>query len=184
VFTTVQGREAIFWQSARTAAHARPGIRVPRRRAAGHTADSLEILVDTRERYPYRFARKQARTTRRALPAGDYAVEADGELLAVVERKTLADLAHGLVDGSLGFRLAEMSALPRAAVVVEDRYSRVFKLEHVQPGFVAELLAAVHIRYPSVPILFLESRSLAEEWTFRFLGAALADTAPNSRSSP
>lgn len=57
-------------------------------------------------------------------------------------------------------------------------------LEHVQPGFVAELLAAIHIRYPSVPILFLESRSLAEEWTFRFLGAALADTAPSSRSSP
>ncbi|HZD03222.1 MAG TPA: hypothetical protein VFA46_24415, partial [Actinomycetes bacterium] len=78
VFTTVQGREAIFWQSARTAAHARPGIRVPRRRAAGHAADDLEILVDTRERYPYRFAGKQARTARRALPAGDYAVAADG----------------------------------------------------------------------------------------------------------
>jgi hypothetical protein len=64
VFTTVQGRGTIFWQSARTAAQARPGIRVPRRRAAGHTADSLEILVDTRERYPYRFAGKQACTTR------------------------------------------------------------------------------------------------------------------------
>ena len=29
VFTNVQGREAIFWQSARIAAHARPAIRVP-----------------------------------------------------------------------------------------------------------------------------------------------------------
>ncbi|HZD00702.1 MAG TPA: hypothetical protein VFA46_11110, partial [Actinomycetes bacterium] len=47
-------------------------------RAAGHAADDLEILVDTRERYPYRFAGKQARTARRALPAGDYAVAADG----------------------------------------------------------------------------------------------------------
>jgi ERCC4-type nuclease len=115
---------------------------VPRRRAAGHTADSLEILVDTRERYPYRFAGNQACTTRRALPAGDYAVEADDELLAAVERKTLADLTSGLVDGSLGFLLAELSALPRAAVVVEERYSQVFKLEHVQPGFVAEPPAA------------------------------------------
>lgn len=87
----------------------------------------------------------------------------------MVERKTLADLVHGLVDGGLAFLLAELSALPRVAVVVEDRYSRMFKLEHVQPGFVAELLAAIHIRYPSVPILFLESRSLAEEWTFRTL---------------
>ncbi len=175
VFTTVQGgREAIFWQTARTAAQARPGIRVPRRRAAGHDADELEILVDTRERYPYRFAGKQARTTRRALPAGDYAVELDGELVATVERKSLPDLTGALVDGSIAFLLAELAALPRAAVAVEDRFSAVFKLEHVQPGFVAELLAAVQVRYPTVPILFLDSRQLAEEWTFRFLGAALA----------
>jgi len=65
-----------------------------------------------------------------------------------VERKSLADLGHGLVDGSLGFLLAELACLPRAAVVVEDRYAAVFKLEHVQPGFVAELLAAVQVRYP------------------------------------
>ncbi|HEX6676235.1 MAG TPA: ERCC4 domain-containing protein [Actinomycetes bacterium] len=175
VFTTLQGgREAIFWQTARTAAQARPGIRVPRRRAAGHDADELEILVDTRERYPYRFAGKQARTVRRALPAGDYAVELDGEPVAAVERKSLPDLTGALVDGSIAFLLAELAALPRAAVAVEDRFSAVFKLEHVQPGFVAELLAAVQVRYPTVPILFLDSRPLAEEWTFRFLGAALA----------
>jgi ERCC4 domain len=174
VFTQVRGREAIFWQTPRTAALTRPGVRVPRRRAAGHAAHELEILVDTRERYPYRFAGKQARTLRRALTAGDYAVELDGELVAVVERKSLADLASTLVDGSLNFLLAELAALPRAAVVVEDRLSGILKLEHVQPGFVAELLAAVQVRYPSVPVQFCESRPLAEDWTFRFLGAALA----------
>jgi hypothetical protein len=175
VFTRLPGgREAIFWQSARTAAAARPGIRVPRRRAAGHPAGELELLVDTRERYPYRFAAKQASTRRRALPAGDYGVELAGELVGVVERKRLADLVGGLVDGSLGFQLAELACLPRAAVVVEDRYGAVFRLEHVQPGFVAELLAAVQVRYPGVPIVFADTRALAEEWTFRFLGAALA----------
>jgi hypothetical protein len=61
-----------------------------------------------------------------------------------------------------------------AAVAVEDRFGALFKLEHVQPGFVAELLAAVQVRYPTVPVVFLDSRQLAEEWTFRFLGAALA----------
>ena len=174
VFTTVQGREVVFWQSARTARQARPGIRVPRRRAAGYRGAELEILVDTRERYPYRFAGKQARTTRRLLRVGDYAVEVNGALAAAVERKSLQDLAAGLVDGSLAFLLAELDSLPRSAVVVEDRYSRLFKLEHVQPGFVAELLAAVQVRYPSVPIGFFETRPLAEEYTFRFLGAALA----------
>ncbi len=173
VFTKIQGgREAIFWQSPRTTRTARPGLRVPTRRASRHQA--LEILVDSRERYPYRFARQQAVTERRAIPAGDYGVELDGDLVAVVERKTVQDLASCLVDGSLAYLLAELSALPRAALVVEGRYAQLLKLEHVKAGFVAELLATVQVRYPSVPIVFLDTRPLAEEWSFRFLGAALS----------
>ncbi len=173
IFTTIHGgREAIFWQSPRTTAKARPGIRVPTRRASGQA--ELSILIDTRERYPYRFARQQASTQRRALPAGDYGVALEGEIVAVVERKTLADLAARLVDGSLTYALAELATVDRAALVVEDRYADLFKLDHVTPGFVADLLAAVQVRYPSVPIVFCDTRPLAEEWTFRFLGAALA----------
>jgi hypothetical protein len=67
-----------------------------------------------------------------------------------------------------------MAALPCAAVVVEDRYSSLFKLEHTKPGFVTEMLAALTVRYPTVPTHFAETRPLAEEWTYRFLGAALA----------
>jgi hypothetical protein len=40
----------------------------------------------------------------------------------------------------------------------------------------AELLAAVQVRYPSVPIVFCETRPLAEEWAYRWLGAALTYT--------
>jgi hypothetical protein len=87
-------------------------------------------------------------------------------------------LARSQVDGGLAFLLAELAALPRAAVVVEDRFSRQYKLEHVQPGFVADLLAAVQVRYPSVPIVFGETRPLAEEWTFRFLGRRSPTPAP------
>jgi hypothetical protein len=82
----------------------------------------------------------------------------------VVERKTLADLSGSLVDGSLNYLLAELAALPRAAVVVEDRYAGVFKLEHVQPGFVADLLGALAVRYPAVPVVFCDTRPLAQEW--------------------
>jgi ERCC4-type nuclease len=166
------GRAAIFWQSARTARQARPGTRVPRRRAS--RLSQLTILVDARERYPYRFAAQQATTVRHALGCGDYGVARDGEVVAVVERKSLSDLARRLIDGQLTFALAEMSALPRAAVVVEDRYSGLLKQERVQPGFLAELLAALAVRYPTVPIHFCETRPLAEEWTYRFLGAGLA----------
>jgi hypothetical protein len=173
VFTRIQGgREGIFWQSARTTRQARPGIRVPRRRAA--ELAHLTILIDTRERYPYKFTHQQATTERRALPAGDYGIDHAEQVVAVVERKSLHDLVRRLIDGQLTYALAELAAVPRAAVVVEDRYSSLFKLEHAKPGFVTEMLAALTVRYPTVPIHFAETRPLAEEWTYRFLAAALA----------
>jgi hypothetical protein len=180
VFTMARGREVIFWQSARTAKQARPAVAVPTARASGQI---LTILVDSHERYPWTFTQQQATTERRALPAGDYAVEAPGtgELVAVVERKTLADLAGSLVDGSLNYLLAELAELPRAAVVVEARYAGVFKLEHVPPGFVADLLGALAVRYPAVPVVFCDTRPLAQEWTYRFLGAAVAELTPAAR---
>ncbi len=173
VFTRIRGgREAIFWQSARTSKQARPNVGLPTSRSA---AGPLSILVDSHERYAWRFNHQQATTEKRALPAGDYGVELDGRLVAAVERKSLADLAASLTSGTLRYALAELAALPRAAVVVEDRYSGVFKLTHVRPSVVAEGLAEVQVRFPSVPIVFTETRSLAEEWTYRFLGAALAE---------
>jgi hypothetical protein len=172
VFTIARGRDVIFWNSPKTTARSRPGVRVPTRRASGF--EQLTILIDTRERYPYRFAHQQATTQRRALPAGDYGVALNDEIVAVVERKSLDDLTHRLIDGSLTYTLAELATVARAAVVVEDRYPKLFKLPHVTPGFVPELLARVQVRYPNVPIVFCDTRPLAEEWTYRFLGAALA----------
>lgn len=66
--------------------------------------------------------------------------------------------------------------LPRAAIVVEDRYSVLLKMTHAPAGFLPDLLARVQVRYPATPIVFLETRPLAEEWTFRWLGAALAES--------
>jgi len=172
VFTTLRGgRDGIFWQSARTNRKTRPGLRVPTRRSAGGV---LEIVVDTRERYPWRFSDQQATTVERALRVGDYAVETDGVVVAIVERKTLADLTTRLVDGSLLMTLGELASVPRAAVVVEDRWADVFRLQHVSPSMVAEMIAGAQVRYPTVPIVFCETRALAQEWTYRFLGAAVA----------
>ncbi|MBK9180729.1 MAG: Lsr2 family protein [Acidimicrobiales bacterium] len=171
VFTRARGREVIFWQSARTVRQARPQVQVPSARASGQV---LEILVDSHERYPWRFERQQATTTRRALPAGDYAVAVDDRVVATVERKSLADLVASLTSGKARYLLADLATVPRAAVVVEDRWSAVFKLERVRPAVVAEALAEAQVRFPSVPIVFCETRPLAQEWAYRFLGAALA----------
>lgn len=176
VFTTLKGgREAIFWQTARTTRSSRPGVRVPGMRASWLT--DFAIVVDSRERYGYRFAKQQVQTRKHSLPVGDYGVfDVEDTLVAVVERKSLADLTKGLVEGTLGFRLADLASQPRAAVVVEDRYSALFKNERVGGGRLADLLARHQVRYPSVPIVFCETRPLAEEWTYRFLGAALAQS--------
>jgi hypothetical protein len=171
VFTRARGREMIFWQSARTAKQARPNVAVPRQRAQGRV---LEIVVDTHERYAWTFGEQQATTVRRALPAGDYAVEHDGAVVGVVERKSLADLTGTLTGGRLRYLLSALAEVPRAALVVEDRYSSVFKLDRVRPAVVAEGLAEAQVRFPGVPIVFCETRKLAQEWTYRFLGAALA----------
>ena len=176
VFTRIAGgREGIFWQTRKVASTARPGARIPGRRISD-LPGPLTILVDTRERYPYRFSKQQAETERRALAAGDYAVcDADGTIVAAVERKTVGDLAGSLNNGSLAFELAKLASLPRSAVVVEDRYAALLKLEHAPSGYLPDLLARVQVRYPETPVLFIETRPLAEEWTYRWLGAVLAE---------
>jgi hypothetical protein len=171
VFARARGRQVIFWQSARTSRQARPNVSLPTQRSFGQR---LDVIVDSGERYAWKFSQQQATTTRRRLAVGDYAVEVDGTLVAIVERKSLPDLVSTLTTGKLRYQLAELATAPRAAVVVEDRYSSVFKLEHVRPAVVAEGLAEAHVRVPSVPIMFCETRALAQEWTYRFLGAAVA----------
>jgi ERCC4-type nuclease len=108
----------------------------------------------------------------RALPCGDYGITLSGRLVAAVERKSLSDLVSSLLNGNLRYALADLAALPRSAVVVEDRYSQVFKVDWVRPAVVADGLAELQVRWPGVPIVFLETRQLAEEWTYRYLAAA------------
>ena len=172
VFTRARGREVVFWQSPRTRKQARPDVRLPTARAQG-VAD-LEILVDSHERYPYTFASQQARTVRRGLSCGDYAVTVQGQIVAAVERKSVADLVSSLTSGRLRYALGELSALLRAAVVVEDHYGQIFAVEHVRGSVVADGLAELQIRWPMVPIVFCQTRKLAEEWTYRYLAAAHA----------
>ena len=172
VFARQRGRSIVLWQTPLAALSARPGVRVPGRHLP---VASLLVLVDSRERYPYRFASRGVSTERKALAAGDYAVSDQDVVVAAVERKTLGDFAKGLSDGSLAFVMSHLATLRSAAVVVEGNYSRLLRNEHVRAGWLGELAALVQIRHPSVPIVYAESRKIAEEWTCRFLAAALAE---------
>ncbi len=148
VFTQVRGRDAIFWQTQRTAKAANPGARVPRARTL---REALTVIVDTRERYPY------------------------GELVATVERKTMDNLATSLSDGSLAFQMARLAEVPLAAVAVEGRYSALLTHAHAPAGWLADQLVRLQARYPQIPVVFLDSRRHAEDWTHRFLTTALMD---------
>jgi hypothetical protein len=172
VYTRARGRDVVFWQSPRTRKQSRPQVRVPTARA--HGIEQLEILVDVHERYPYAFAHQQATTARRALSCGDYAVSLDGRLVCAVERKSTEDLVSSMTGGRLRYAVAELAALPRAAIVLEQGYARIFAHEHVRGALVADGLAELQVRYPNVPIVFCETRKLAEEWTYRYLAAAHA----------
>jgi hypothetical protein len=179
VFTRSRGRELIFWQTPATAKAARPGVRVPRRRPEGFGSGELRIVVDTRERYAWKFADRPVVAEREALPVGDYAVVDDAyDVVATVERKSLDDLAKCLNDGSLAFAVAELAALPGpACVVVEARYGQLASRPHASGGYLVEVLARIQARTPDVPIVFCDSRPLAEEYAYRFLAAGYVEHA-------
>lgn len=172
VLTRARGREMIFWQSARTAKQARPSVALPTARAHGQV---LHILVDVHERYGYGFRHQQATTSKAPLRAGDYAVYAGDEMVAAVERKSAEDLAGTLLSGRMTYLLADLVAVPRAAVVVEAGYGTLFKLSHAPGATVAESLAEAQARFPTVPIVFCETRALAQEWVYRWFGACLRE---------
>ena len=150
---------------------ANPGARIPRGRSAG----SLTIAVDTREKYGWKFSDRALVIERRTLPAGDYAAIVGEAVVAAIERKTLENLATSLSDGSLAFQLQRLAELRKAAIVVEADYPDLFRTQPGRGSWLADMLGRLAVRYPEVPVIFAGSRKFAEEWAYRFLGAAVAD---------
>ncbi|WP_353651632.1 hypothetical protein ABLG96_00990 [Nakamurella sp. A5-74] len=58
---------------------------------------------------------------------------------------------------------------------MEDRYGRVFALPHVAGATVDEALAELQARQPQIAVVFAEIRPLAQEGSYRWLGAYRAE---------
>jgi hypothetical protein len=172
VFTTVRGRPAVWWQTQKTAQAANPAARVPR----GRASTGLIVAVDPREKYGWRFSGRDVRIERRTLSSGDYGAVVDGDVVAVVERKTLENLASSLSEGSLLFQLQRLSETGLAAVVVEGDYPDLFRRHGGRASWLADMLTRLAVRYPEVPIVFAGSRRFAEDWSYRFFAAAVGDS--------
>ncbi|HVL52060.1 MAG TPA: ERCC4 domain-containing protein [Actinomycetota bacterium] len=171
IFTEARGRPAIFWQTQKAVRTANPGARVPK----GRTVEDIAIVVDTREKYGYKFSGRSVELQRAALPAGDYGLMAPSGLVASVERKTLENLAASLSDGTLAFQMQRLAEIPRAAVVVEANYPDLFRLHSGRAAWMAAMLGRLTVRYPEIPVIFAGSRKFAEEWAYRFLSSAAED---------
>jgi hypothetical protein len=116
---------------------------------------------------------------------GEASVTIETPQVAVVERKSLANLAPSLSDGSLAFQMQRLAESGRAAVVIEGDYPDLFRTQPGRGSWLADMLGRLAVRYPEVPIIFAASRKFAEEWASRFLGAAVSDSGPlaEARSS-
>jgi hypothetical protein len=76
----------------------------------------------------------------------------------------------------LAFQMQRLAEAGRSAVVVEGEYSNLSRTQPGRGSWLADMLARLAVRYPEVPIIFAGSRKFAEEWTYRFFGAAAGDS--------
>lgn len=132
-----------------------------------HSHGAYRILIDSGERYPWRF--RGAPSERRRLAAGDYALEVATEIAAVVERKTFDNILSDF--GSirvLHARLDDLSRFSHAAMVIEAQYRDFLdprKLNGRWPAsHAARVLAELHVLHPQLQIIYAGSRTSAQQW--------------------
>ncbi|MFP4484602.1 MAG: ERCC4 domain-containing protein [Spirochaetaceae bacterium] len=136
-------------------------------RVSLHRHGAYLVVIDSGERYPWKFG--GAPTTRRKLPAGDYALDVDGEVIAVAERKTFENLLTDFATlRVLHGKLEDLSRWRHAAMVIEAQYRDFLdtrKLAGRRPAsHVARVLAELHVRHPTVQIIYAGSRKAAAQW--------------------
>jgi len=155
------------------------GVRAHRSsgRAELSTRVELDIVVDSGEKYPWRF--RGASATKRKLPVGDYALVVDERIVAVAERKSLENFLRDVNElKGLHQQLAELSSYPHAAVVVEAQYadfSNPKKTHRWSASHLLRVIAELAALHPNVPVVFAGNRKLANVWTERFFVAVAAE---------
>ncbi len=147
-----------------------------RGRPSLYPSGNLEIVVDSAERYAWRFPRSQVQ--RSELPVGDYGLLHQGALVAVVERKTFPNLLSDI--GSVQIlhqQLAELSGYGHAAVVVEAQYADFLNGQRTRPwssSYLSRMLGELTVCHPGLPIVYAGNRKLANQWAHQFFQSVAA----------
>lgn len=141
-----------------------------------HAGEPLDIVIDSMERYPWAFP--GARVLRRKLPVGDYALVHDERPHAIVERKTMQNLLGDLSElKGLHQQLAELTAWPHAALVIEAQYAdfgNPAKIGQWPAAHLLRVLGELPVLFPTVQCVFAGNRKLANVWTQRWFAAVHA----------
>lgn len=172
--------EQVFFRTESAIRAHRSRSRVELRDAPG----TLAVVVDSAERYPWRFP--GATVSRRKLAVGDYGLLAGERLVAVVERKSFDNLLTDVgALQALHQQLADLASVSTAALVIEAEYRDFLdsaRLDGRWPAtHLARVLGELSALHPRLPIVYAGNRKMANAWThqfFRSLGARHAAPTP------
>lgn len=158
--------EQIFWRTYKALRERKPKVKLKK-----YVDETLKIVIDINEKYPYRFPNSEIE--KKKLPCGDYAlIDNEGKILAVVERKTFDNMKDTFSNLPLFHQfLGELESYKYSALVIENNYSDFLnpdKLKYYTSEFAAKVIAEIYTFHPSLHIIFAGNRKLAQEWVLRF----------------
>lgn len=132
----------------------------------------IQVIIDSNERYPYKFEGAEAK--RGKLAVGDYALNIDGEIVAVAERKTRDNLVQEVSHlDTLKAMLQEMKKYPFKAVVFEQPYFKIvnpkkniYASRFYSVRFISEVIADLITNFPDIQFIFCDNRKAANHWIY------------------
>lgn len=133
--------------------------------------DHLTCCIDSKEQTPWNMS--PMKTKRIALKTGDYSIQGLERFIAI-ERKSWADALQCIGHSRERFEncVARLSAMKHSAIVIEGKYSDVIAGNFGMSKLTtAQVVGAVHSWSKKVPVYFLESPTVSQEWAKSWLAA-------------
>lgn len=85
----------------------------------------MNIIIDTREKKPWTFAKGSAETTFRKLDTGDYAIDGLEDVLCIERKQSASEIANNITDSRFERELKRMSEFKYKYLILE------FDLRHI-----------------------------------------------------
>ncbi len=160
--------EQIFWRTQKLIREKPIKVRI-----STYLKEPLNIIIDTNERYPWRFP--NSNIIRKKIPVGDYALFEDDKIFAVIERKTFEDILSELTRlPAFHQKLTELESYDNSALVIEANYSDFLnpkKMKYVSAEFAKKAIGEIFAFHPQLKIVFAGTRKLANEWAIKYFSS-------------